>query len=189
MPKRKLTEEAQTYIVHSLACFDAPSEIVKEVKRLFGFDVHDAEIQRYHPHSASALKRGLSKKWVDLFEKSRAAYTAATSDVDIAHRVTRLRKLSRYIGQLEGGKSFVAAAQLLEMAEKMCGDYYTNRREITGNGGAPLTPPVTINLSALNLEELERFEAIALAAKAQGRTMIEIPFTPVEATSPVRSSR
>ena len=165
MPKRKLTEEAQTYIVHSLACFDAPSEIVKEVKRLFGFDVHDAEVQRYHPNSASAIKRGLSKKWVDLFEKSRAAYTAATSDVDIAHRVTRLRKLSRYIGHLESGKSYVAAAQLLEMAEKICGDYFTNRREVTGKDGAPLQAPTVINISALNLEELERLEAVALAAK------------------------
>ena len=147
---------------------------------MFGFDVHDAEVQRYHPNSASAIKRGLSKKWVDLFEKSRAAYTAATSEVDIAHRVTRLRKLSRYIGQLESAKSYVAAAQLVEMAEKICGDYFTNRREVTGKEGAPLETGPTIILDHLSLEDLERLNDVALAAEARGKKTITIPFIPVE---------
>jgi hypothetical protein len=68
------------------------------------------------------VSRGLSKKWVELFDATRAAYTVARSDVDIAHRVTRLRKLSRYIGHLESGKNYVGAAQLLEMAAKESGD-------------------------------------------------------------------
>ena len=169
--------------MRSLACYDIPSVVARELLRRYGCVMKTADIVRYDPTTTAAQQRGLAKKWVDLFHMTRDEFTKEMSRVDCAHRATRLRMLSRAARHFEEREFFIAMADMLERIAKECGDAYTNRREVTGKGGAPLAPPVTINLSALNLEELERLEAIALAAKAQGRTMIEIPFTPVESTS------
>jgi hypothetical protein len=177
---QKLTPEMQAFIVRSLACYDIPSVVARELLRRYGCVMKTADIVRYDPTTAAAQQRGLAKKWVDLFHMTRDEFTKGIGRIDVAHRATRLRMLSRAARHYEERESFMAMAELLEQIAKECGDAYTNRRELTGKGGAPLEAPVTINFNALTLEELERLEALAIAAEARGKTTIEIPFTPVE---------
>jgi hypothetical protein len=94
----------------------------------------------------------------------------------------RLEKLSRHIRNLEEQPRppVKLIAELIELADKIAGDHHTNRREITGKDGAPLAAPQTINFNALTLQELERLEALAIAAEARGKTTIDIPFTPIK---------
>ena len=185
MPPRKLTPDAQAEIVGAHARFTPPQDIIATIKAKYGVDVTPQDVARYDPTTAASVLRGLAQKWKDLFERVRADYLREVSRVDIANKVVRLQKLSRQIRALENEPRTPVKliADLIELADKIAGDHHTNRREITGKDGAPLQAPVVINLSALTLAEVERLEAVALAAQAQGRTTIEIPFTPVESTS------
>ena len=131
--------------MRSLACYDIPSVVARELLRRYGCVMKTADIVRYDPTTTAAQQRGLAKKWVDLFHMTRDEFTKEMSRVDCAHRATRLRMLSRAARHFEEREFFIAMADMLERIAKECGDAYTNRREVTGKGGAPLAPPVTIS--------------------------------------------
>jgi hypothetical protein len=177
---RKLTPEVQAFVVRSLACHDTPTIVARELLRAHGISMKLPDILRYDPTSSAAAQRGLAKKWRDLFHATREAHVQEMVRVETAHRATRLRMLERGARKFEEREAYRPMADMLERIAKECGDAYTNRRELTGKDGGPIQVRPVLNLDSLTLEELERFEAVALAAKAQGRKTITIPFTPVE---------
>jgi hypothetical protein len=185
MARTKLTEEATAFIVRSAAQFESPKDIIEAVNEIYGIRIVRQDVERCDPSSPGGKTRNLAKKWRELFTQSRAEALDALADVDLSHKVVRMRELSKLYRKLgEDAKPNVplaaARAALLEQAAKEAGEAFTNKRELTGKDGGPIQVRPVLNLDALTLEELERFEAVALAAKAQGRKTITIPFTPVE---------
>ncbi len=184
MPRARLTDEVQAFIVRSVAFFDSPKTIIEAIKEKFGIDIVRQTVEHYDPTCAASKAQGLAKKWRTLFDSARAECLAALNDVDLSHKVIRMRKLTKLVRKLEeDAKPNVpladAVARLLEQAAKEAGEAFTNKRELTGRDGQPLAPTV-INFNSLSLAELERLEGIAIAAEAKGRKTIEIPFTPVK---------
>lgn len=132
----KLTEEARTYAVQCLACFDAPSVVAAAVKKEFGLIITPQAIEAYDPTKRAGRK--LTAKWTALFEETRKAFLEDTSRIGISHRAVRLRTLQRMAEKAEAMGNLSLAAQLQEQAAKEVGNAYTNRRELTGKDGAPL---------------------------------------------------
>jgi hypothetical protein len=140
MAKGKLSIEVQTFVVQSLACFDSPSVVAAAVKAEFGETISRQAVEGYDPNKRAGAS--LAAKWRALFEETRKTFLEDTSKIAISHRAVRLRALQRMAEKAEGQGNMVLAASLMEQAAKEVGDSYTNRREVTGKDGAPLTPPV-----------------------------------------------
>lgn len=132
----KLTDEARTFVVQALACFDTPAQAAAAVKKEFGLSITPQGCEAYDPTKRAGAK--LSAKWAALFEETRKTFLEDTSRIGISHRAVRLRALQRMAEKAEDMKNLPLAAQLYEQAAKESGDAYTNRRELTGKGGAPL---------------------------------------------------
>lgn len=146
MPARgepKLTEEAQVFVVQAVACFDAPSVVAAAVKKEFGLVVTPQAIEVYDPNKRAG--RNISDKWRELFEATRKAFLEDTAQIGISHRAVRLRSIQRMADKAEGMGNLALAAQLNEQAAKEAGNAYTNKRELSGPNGSPLTPTVIVN--------------------------------------------
>lgn len=137
MPKAILTDEVKTYIVQALACFDSPSTVAKAVKTEFGQDVSRQLVESHSPGKVAA--KSLGKRWVELFKATREAFLEDTAEIAISHRAVRLRALQRMADKAEGNGNMVLAASLHEQAAKEMGGAYTNKRELGGIGGGPIT--------------------------------------------------
>lgn len=132
-----LKPEIKAFIVQSVACFDAPSQVVESVLKEFGIHITRQQVEQNDPTKVSG--RGLAKKWVDLFHSTRARFQSDISDIPIANKAYRLRVLDRMTTKAEGMRNMALAATLIEQAAKECGDAYSNKHkfEHSGpNGGA-----------------------------------------------------
>lgn len=132
----KLTDDARTYVVQALACFDAPTAVSLAVKKEFDLSITPQGCEAYDPTKRAGAK--LSAKWKALFEETRKTFLEDTSRIGISHRAVRLRAIQRMAEKAETMGNMALAAQLYEQAAKESGDAYTNRRELTGRNGAPL---------------------------------------------------
>lgn len=130
MPK-KLTEQAQRYIVESLACFWTPLQIVKALKDDYGITATPQQVQYYDPTKyAAQAGKGLPEKWKKLFETTREEFLRDIKREPISFEAYRLAKLRRYVEMAEAKGNIVLAAQLLEQAAKERGGMYTNHRRL-----------------------------------------------------------
>lgn len=132
-----LTDDVKAFIVQALACFDTPSQVVDAVREEFGIDVTRMQVQAYDP-TKKAAARGLGKKWVEMFEATRARFLKETADIPIASQSFRLRALQKMYEKTASRGNVVVAAQLIEQAAKETGGMFMNRHR----GDAPdETPP------------------------------------------------
>ena len=142
-PTAKLPEEAQVYAVQALACFDTPTVVAQAIKKDFDVVVTPQAVETYDPTKRAGQK--LSQRWKTLFEATRKEFLEDTSKIAVSHRSVRLRALQRMTEKAEGMGNLALSAQLFEQIAKEMGDAYTNRRELTGKGGAPLpTAPAVV---------------------------------------------
>lgn len=133
-----LKEPVKIFIVQSLACRDTPQEVVDLVKQEYGIQISRSQCQAYDPTKYSG--RNLSKKFVELFNKTRADFDAGLIDIPIANKHYRLKQ---YQKQLErNAKNTVMSLKILEQAAKDVGGQFTNRQEITGKDGEALQTTV-----------------------------------------------
>ena len=129
-----LKEPVKIFIVQALACRDTPQEVADQVLQEFGVKIDRKQCQLYDPTKAAG--KNLSKKFVDLFHKTRADFDAGLIDIPIANKHYRLKQ---YQKQLErNAKNTVMSLKILEQAAKDCGGQFTNRQEITGKDGKPI---------------------------------------------------
>jgi len=138
----RLSNEAKTYIVQSLACFETPSMVQKAVKGEFGVDVTRQAIEAYDPSKRAG--ESLAGRWRTLFEATRKEFVDETVKVAVSHRAVRLRKIERIVERAESQGNHAMVLQALEQAAKEVGNFYTNRRELSGAGGGPLNGVVRI---------------------------------------------
>ncbi|OCZ24051.1 DUF2280 domain-containing protein [Acinetobacter pittii] len=128
-----LKEPVKIFIVQALACRDTPQEVADQVKQEFGIDVDRMQCSSYDPTKVAG--RNLSKKYKDLFEKTRDEFDAGLIDIPIANKYYRLKQYQR---QLDRTRNVKTALKILEQAAKDIGGQFTNRQEITGKDGGPL---------------------------------------------------
>lgn len=127
MAKAKLNNETRTLIVQSLACFDAPSTVVKAVQDEYGITITRQSVETYDPNKRAG--RNLAQKWRAIFEETRAAFLEDTSKIGISHRAVRLRTLQRMAEKAETIGNMVLASSLLEQAAKEMGERYRHPGE------------------------------------------------------------
>ena len=129
-----LKEPVKIFIVQALACRDTPQEVADQVLQEFGVKIDRKQCQLYDPTKAAG--KNLSKKFVELFHKTRADFDTGLIDIPIANKHYRLKQ---YQKQLErNAKNTVMSLKILEQAAKDCGGQFTNRQEITGKDGKPI---------------------------------------------------
>ena len=139
-----LKEPVKIFIVQALACRDTPQEVADQVLQEFGVKIDRKQCQLYDPTKAAG--KNLSKKFVDLFHKTRADFDAGLIDIPIANKHYRLKQ---YQKQLErNAKNTVMSLKILEQAAKDCGGQFTNKQEITGAGGGPIQNENTVVVTA-----------------------------------------
>jgi len=141
MARPGLPNEVRTFIVQSLACFDSLATIRDAIKKEFRLEVTPQSIEAYDPTKRAGRK--LAVQWREMFDAARKSFLEDTAAIAISHRSVRLRALQRMAHKAEDMKNLPLAATLYEQAAKEVGDAYTNRREITGKGGAALQAVVT----------------------------------------------
>ncbi|CNG48589.1 phage protein [Yersinia enterocolitica] len=122
-----LPTEVKAFIVHSLACFDTPSQVVKAVQAEFNLTITRQQVESHDPTKANGQK--LAQKWVEFFHFTRERLQKEITSIPIANKACRLRSLDRMIAQAESSKNYSMAAQLIEQAAKECGDAYVNRKK------------------------------------------------------------
>ncbi|MCK4088305.1 DUF2280 domain-containing protein [Acinetobacter radioresistens] len=133
-----LKEPVKIFIVQSLACRDTPQEVADAVKQEFGIQIERQQVAAYDPTKSRG--KDLSKKFVELFHKTRADFDTGLIDIPIANKHYRLKQ---YQKQLErNAKNTVMSLKILEQAAKDVGGQFTNRQEITGKDGEALQTTV-----------------------------------------------
>lgn len=121
-----LSNEVKAFIVQALACFDTPSQVAAAVREEFGIEVTRQQCESHDPTKRSG--KDLAKRWVTLFEDTRARFREETAEIPIANRAYRLRALGRMVEKVEGMRNYGLALQILEQAAKEVGDVYVNRQ-------------------------------------------------------------
>lgn len=123
-----LKPEVKAFIIQSVACYEAPSQVVDAVLKEFGIKITRQQVDQNDPTKVSG--KGLAKKWVDLFDVTRDRFLNEISDIPIANKAYRLRVLNRMAINAESMKNYGMTAQLLEQAAKDVGDVYTNKQKV-----------------------------------------------------------
>ncbi|TDJ77259.1 DUF2280 domain-containing protein [Pseudomonas putida] len=121
-----LNTEVKAFIVQALACFDTPAQVAASVREEFGIEVSRQQCESHDPTKRSG--KDLAKRWVTLFEDTRARFREETAEIPIANRAYRLRALGRMVEKVEGMRNYGLALQILEQAAKEVGDVYVNRQ-------------------------------------------------------------
>lgn len=135
----QLRKEVKIYIVRSLAQFNTPQETVQAVNADFGIKVTRQQCERYDPTKRAG--QDLSDELRREFEVTRQNFIDNPQHVPLANLTYRLQRMQRVIDH--AGKNSMLVLSTLEQAAKDVGGVFTNRKEITGKDGKPLTEPVT----------------------------------------------
>jgi hypothetical protein len=143
-----LSDEIQAFIVQAHACFRKPALIVRDVKTEFDVVVTRQQVQFYHPERGGDRRKKAAEKWRLLFAETRKAFVEGKVEVGIAKQTYRLQLYQRAAEFYEQKGNMVLAAEMAEKAAKEEGGAYTNRRELTGQGGTPLVPEVLVSALA-----------------------------------------
>lgn len=122
-----LKEPVKIFIVQALACRDTPQEVAEAVKQEFKIEIDRRQCASYDPTKLAG--KNLSKKFVELFHKTRADFDAGLIDIPIAQKFYRLKQ---YQKQLERNlKNTVMSLKILEQAARDVGGQFTNKTEVT----------------------------------------------------------
>lgn len=135
----KLTEAQQHFIVQRLAYYDRPATIIADVKDEYGITVSRQQVHGYHPDHGKP-----SPRWKEIFGEYRKAFDEERVRASAALRSVRVRRLTRMAERAEDKGNMVLAASLYEQIAKEQGGMFTNRRELVGEGGGPITGALTV---------------------------------------------
>jgi hypothetical protein len=127
----RLNETVKAFIVTRLACKATPTDVVDEVKEIFGLDLPRQHVHYYDP-DAPASKA--PKKWRELHAETRKQWLAGAAEAGIAFSRRRLEELDRLYERAKRSGNLPLAAQLLEQAAKEQGGVFTNRHRIKHEG-------------------------------------------------------
>lgn len=135
-----LKEPVKIFIVQSLACRDTPQEVADAVKQEFGIQIERQQVAAYDPTKSRG--KDLSKKFVELFHKTRADFDTGLIDIPIANKHYRLKQYQKHLEK--NARNTVMSLNIMKQAAQDLGGQFTNRQEITGKDGKPIE---TVNSS------------------------------------------
>lgn len=147
----RLKEDVKRFIVMELACYQTPQEVADAVKEAFGVEVTRQQVYGYNPLGAAGGQ--VAQKWKDLHKSTRERFLNDTSDIAIAQQSYRLRQLNDMARQAKRMKNYKLAAELMEQAAKERGDAFTNKRQISGEGGGPVRSHMTVEFVGTDDDE------------------------------------
>jgi len=130
----RLNKRVKLYIVRSLATYETPTETAKGVQEEFGITVTKQQCEAYDPTKKTG--QDLSEEFKKEFYRIREDMNKNVNSIPIANIAYRLRRLQNFIDHDRYKDNAVIVPDLLEQAAKEVGGLYTNRKEITGDGGA-----------------------------------------------------
>lgn len=139
----KLPDEIKRFIVERNACFRTPTQVVDDVKEQFQIVIDRRQVEEYDPEKRTK-KRTLAKKWCAIHGATRTRFLAECGRQPIADQRIRMRMLQRILELEEQRKNTVGMRQTLEQAAKEAGGAFTNKREVSGEGGGPVTVSVSV---------------------------------------------
>lgn len=145
-----LRSKHKRFIIRRLAVFDRPKEVQRAVKNKYGIETSRQQLQHYDPTTTNGKK--LASEWKELFERTRREFVEEQKGIAIAYKSKRLRDLEKVkqklldklddLEEMDHHLGVVdALAEIrdtLEQAAKESGGKYTNRTELTGEGGGPV---------------------------------------------------
>lgn len=102
--------------MRALACFDTPSEVVRQVREQFNVQITRASAQRYDPTRAAG--ETLSEELRILFFDTREHFVEELEKLPLAHRATRLRRLEFLYDRASESGNLKAALGALALAAK-----------------------------------------------------------------------
>jgi hypothetical protein len=129
-----LKEPVKIFIVQSLACRDTPQEVADQVLQEFGVKIDRKQCQLYDPTKVAG--KNLSKKFVELFNRTRADFDAGLIDIPIANKHYRLKQYQKHLEK--NARNTVMSLNIMKQAAQDLGGQFTNRQEITGKDGKPI---------------------------------------------------
>lgn len=129
-----LKEPVKIFIVQALACRDTPQEVAEQVLQEFGVKVDRKQCQSYDPTKVAG--KNLSKKFIELFNKTRADFDAGLIDIPIAQKYYRLKQYQKHLEK--NARNTVMSLNIMKQAAQDLGGQFTNRQEITGKDGKPI---------------------------------------------------
>ena len=140
----QLKKEIKLFIVRSLAQFNTPTETAQAVHQEYGRQITKQNCEKYDPTKRSG--QTLCAELKTEFEATRKQFVDNPQHVPLANLTYRLERMQRVIDH--AGKNSVLVLTTLEQAAKDVGGVFTNRKEITGKDGKPLTEqPKPIDLT------------------------------------------
>lgn len=133
----RLNETMKAFVVERLACMATPTDVVEEVKEIFGLELSRQQVHYYDP-TAPAAKT--PKKWRELYEVTQEAWLTTRSRAGVAYQNRRLEELDRLYERVKRSGNYPLALQILEQAAKEMGGVFTNRHkhEHMGKDGKPI---------------------------------------------------
>lgn len=135
----QLKKEIKIFIVRSLAQFNTPTETAQAVHQEYGVQITKQNCEKYDPTKRSG--QDLSAELRKEFEATRQDFLDKPQNIPISNLSYRQARRQKV---LEGaGNNKMLIMSVLEQAAKDVGGVFTNRKEITGKDGKPLTEPVT----------------------------------------------
>jgi len=130
-----LTPDIQSFIVQQLAWYRTPTQVVEDVQEEYGVEVSRSQVQYYHPEKGG---REPKEEWKNQFYDLRTAIREGRVDVAIAEEMWRLKQLQLIYWKLMEMGNYLGAADILQQAARDRGGKFTNRTELTGQGGGAL---------------------------------------------------
>ncbi|MEQ9179078.1 MAG: DUF2280 domain-containing protein, partial [Nitratireductor sp.] len=95
----RTSDPTKRFIVMAVARFDTPQTVRQAVLEEFGIELTRQAIEAYDPTKYAG--RDLGKRWRKLFDETRKTFTANLSDIGIAHRSARLRRMEALFHKAE----------------------------------------------------------------------------------------
>ena len=129
-----LKEPVKIFIVQALACRDTPQEVADQVLQEFGVKIDRKQCQLYDPTKAAG--KNLSKKFIELFNRTRTDFDAGLIDIPIAQKYYRLKQYQKHLEK--NARNTVMSLNIMKQAAQDLGGQFTNRQEITGKDGKPI---------------------------------------------------
>lgn len=124
--------------------------------------VSSDQVVYYNPNSSRGSDR-LARKWKDLFHETREKFLSETRDIAIANKAYRLRRLQEMADKARRAGNLPLAAEFMEQAAKDVGEYFTNKKILSGPGGGPIEQKnINVEVSAEEFEQMTTSEKAML---------------------------
>lgn len=153
----RLKKEVKLHIVQSLAVFNTPTEVARDVKEIYGIELKPQNIEGYDPTKRAG--KDLSAEFKREFEETRKDFLEKPLNIPGSNDVVQLKVLDALLWRNKNNA--VMAVKVIDQIQKIMNDHYSKRIEVTGPDGGPVQSENTTYVTATKeqirqvLDELE----------------------------------